>query len=64
MISCIFFQERLDMVMYNFYLNKWMGEVFCEFKDTQVYKSSSRIARNLSQKKIMKKIEKEECYMF
>lgn len=51
--------------MYNFYLNKWMGEVFCEFKDTQVYKSSSRIARNLSQKKKnYEKIEKEECYMF
>lgn len=59
MISCVFFfQKRLDMVMYNLYLNKWVGEVFYEFKATQVYKSSSGIARNLSQKKkktIMKK---------
>lgn len=39
------------MVMYNLYLNKWVGEVFYEFKATQAYKSSSGIARNLSQKK-------------
>lgn len=57
------FQKCLDMVMYDLYLNKWKGEVFGEFKATQVYKSSSSIARNLSIKKNIKKIE-EECCMF